>query len=78
MHIKWGKHLSEPFHYTNGVRQGGIESILVYRIFRWFIQPNNTKPGCYIGEASRKHLMFADDIRVHPVADTMWTNLIFG
>ena len=23
MHIKWGKHLSEPFRVSNGVRQGG-------------------------------------------------------
>jgi len=23
MQIKWGKHFSEPFHVSNGVRQGG-------------------------------------------------------
>jgi len=23
LQIKWGKHLSEPFHVSNGVRQGG-------------------------------------------------------
>jgi len=34
IHIKWGKHLSKTFHVTNGVRQGGPESILVCCIFR--------------------------------------------
>jgi len=24
MKIKWGKHLSEPFHVTNGIRQGEV------------------------------------------------------
>jgi len=26
MQTKWGKHLSEPFHVTYGVRQGGVLS----------------------------------------------------
>ena len=34
MQLKWGKHLSEPFHVTNALDKRGIESILV---FRWFI-----------------------------------------
>jgi len=38
MQIKWGKHFSEPFHVSNGIRLGGKKSILVYCIFRWFIQ----------------------------------------
>ena len=52
MQIKWGKHLSDPSHVTNGVRQGGIESILVCCIFRRLsTEQNNIKMGCYIGES---------------------------
>jgi len=32
MQIKWGKHLSDPFHVTNGVRRGQV--LLVCCIFK--------------------------------------------
>jgi len=32
MQVKWGKQLSEPFHVTNGVRQGGIFSPYLFAV----------------------------------------------
>jgi len=66
MQIKWGTHFSEPFHVSNGFRQGGVLSP------HWFVvylddlsnELNNLETGCYIGEVLLNHLMFADDICV--------------
>jgi len=66
MQIKCGKHLSEPFHVTNGVRQGGV---LIPYLFAVYLDDlptelNNIEAGCYVGEVLLNHLMFADDICV--------------
>ena len=33
MQIKWGKHFSEPFHVSNGVRQGGVLSPYLFAFY---------------------------------------------
>ena len=66
MQIKWGKHFSEPFHVSNGVRQGGVLSPYLFAVYLDDLsnELNNIKAGCYIGEALLNHLIFADDICV--------------
>jgi len=66
MKIKWGKHLSEPFHGTNGVRQGGALSLYLFAVYlnHLSLELHNIKAGCYIGQVLLNHLMFADDICV--------------
>ena len=32
MKIKWGTHFSEPFHVSNGVRQGGVLSPCLFAV----------------------------------------------
>jgi len=66
MQLKWSKHLSEPFHVTNGVRQGGILSPYLFGAYLddLSIELNNIITGCYIGEVLLRHLMFAGDICV--------------
>ena len=66
MQIKWGKHFSEPFHVSNGVRQGEVLSPYLFAIYLDDLsnELNNIKAGCYIGEVLLNHLMFADDICV--------------
>jgi len=66
MQIKWGKHLSEPFHVSNGVRQGGILSPYWFAVYldHSSNELNSIKAGCYIGEVLLYHLMFSDDICV--------------
>jgi len=66
MQIKWGKHFSEPFHVSNGVRQGGVQSPCLFAVYLDDLsnELNNIKAGCYIGEVLLNRLMFADDICV--------------
>jgi len=33
MQIKWGKHFSEPFHVSNGFRQGGVLSPYLFAVY---------------------------------------------
>jgi len=37
MQTKWGKHFSEPFHVSIGVRQAGVLSILVCCLQSWAV-----------------------------------------
>jgi len=66
MQIKWRKQFSEPFHVSNGVRQGGVLSSYLFAVYLDDLsnELNNIKAGCYIGEVLLNHLMFADDICV--------------
>ena len=52
MQIKWGKHFSEPFHVSNGVRQGGVLSPYLFAVYLDDLsnELNNVKAECYIGE----------------------------
>jgi len=63
MKIKWGKHLSEPFHVTNGVRQGGVLSPYLFAVYLDDLSSelNNIKAGCVVGDVLLNHLMSADD-----------------
>ena len=74
MQIKWGKHLSEPFHVTNGFRQGGVLSPYLFAVYLddLSIELNNIKAECYIGESLLNHLMFADDICMYVFSKCMW------
>ena len=66
MQIKWDKHFSEPFHVSNGVRQGGVLSPYLFAVYLDDLskEHNNIKAGCYIAEVLLDHLMFAGDICV--------------
>jgi len=33
MQIKWGKHFSELFHVSNGVKQGGVLSPTLFGVY---------------------------------------------
>ena len=66
LQIKWGKHFSELFRVSNGVRQGGVLSPCLFAVYLDDLsnELNTIKAGCYIGEVLLNHLMFADDICV--------------
>ena len=61
-----GKHFSEPFHVSNGVRQVGVLSPYLFAVYLDNLsnELNNINAGCYIGDVLLNHLMFADDICV--------------
>jgi len=50
MQIKWGKHLSKPFHVTNGVRHGRVSSPYLFAVHSDDLSTelNNIKAGCVV------------------------------
>ena len=49
MQIKWGKHFSELFHVSNGVRQGRVLSAYLFAVYLYDLsnELNNIKAWCY-------------------------------
>jgi len=56
--------LSEPFHVTIEVRQGGASSPYLFAVYLddLSLELNNIKAGCFIVEVLLNHMMFANDI----------------
>ena len=66
MQTKWVKHLSKPFHVSNGVRQEGVLDPYLFAVYLDDLSTelNNIEAGCYAGEVLLNYLMFADEICV--------------
>ena len=61
--VQWGSCLSIPFTCSNGVRQGGILSPLLFNVYVDDLSTdlNNLKTGCNINNIYLNHFMYADD-----------------
>jgi len=59
MQIKWGKHFSEPFHVTVGVREGLVLSPYFFAVYLDDLSTEliNIKAGCFIGEVLLNHFI---------------------
>ena len=64
MNIRWGNTVSSSFHVTNGVKQGGIISPVLFNVCMDDLSTslNNSGIGGHIGEKTINHLCYADDI----------------
>ena len=62
--IKWGNVLSPFFNVSNGVRQGGILSPMLFNFYCDNLSANLNKiyAGCYCGNIVINHLLYADDL----------------
>ena len=62
--IKWGDTLSEPFKGSNGVRQGGVISPILFTVYMDklvdILQDSNA--GCWLGDKYFGVFIYADDI----------------
>ena len=66
MRVKWGGSISAPFGVSNGVRQGGILSPILFNLYMDDLsaQLRACNTGCMVGETIVNHLMYADDLVV--------------
>ena len=64
MSVQWENLLSESFHVSNGVRQGGILSSYLFNVYidDLSTQLNSLSIGCKLGDLLINHLMYADDL----------------
>jgi len=64
MSVRWGDHLSDPFIVSNGVRQGGVLSPVLFSIYMDDLSHLLTKSGigCFMSSALINHVFYADDI----------------
>ena len=64
MCVKWGDKISDLFHVTNGVRQGGILSPYLFSVYIDDItaELNLLRIKCVIGNMIINHILYADDI----------------
>ena len=76
--VKWGSCISDPFSVTNGVRQGGVLSPLLFNVCMDDLSQilrNNTY-GCYFKDECYNHLMYADDLVLLTTSPTAMQELI--
>ena len=61
MNIRWGNTVSSSFHITNGVKQRGIISPVLFNAYMddLSISLNNSGIGSHIGEKTINHLCYA-------------------
>ena len=71
--VKWGTHTSDIFNMSNGVKQGGILSPILFSLY---LDPlikmvSESRFGCYVGNMAVSILVYADDIVV--LAPTLYS-----
>jgi retron-type reverse transcriptase len=61
--VQWGNVLSTSFHVSNGVRQGGILSPLLFSVYMDDLSKDlqKLKVGCHMGGCIVNHILYADD-----------------
>ena len=64
MKVHWGSCLSEPFFVSNGVRQGGVLSPVLFTVYLDGLldELSNSGVGCYWGSMFVGAFCYADDI----------------
>ena len=62
--VKWDNALSNSFHVTNGVRQGGVLSPILFNVYMDVLlsKLKETHVGCHIGNKFTAAVAYADDV----------------
>ena len=66
MRIRWGETTTSLFNVSNGVKQGGVLSPILFSIYidELFVQLKQAGLGCYIGHLFAGIVGYADDINL--------------
>ena len=64
LQVRWGNIISEQFTATNGVKQGGVLSPILFAIYMdtLLLRLKNSGMGCHIGNVFIGALAYADDV----------------
>ena len=64
LNVRWGSVLSSSFTVSNGVKQGGILSPLLFNCYMDGLSAllRECNAGCYIENVAMNHLLYADDL----------------
>ena len=64
MSVKWGNTISTSFKVTNGVKQGGVLSPLLFNLYTDDLSSELIKCniGCHLGGKILNHIAYADDL----------------
>ena len=62
--VQWGNHSSDYYNVSNGVKQGGVLSPVLFSIYidELLLRLRNANIGCYIGNIFMGALAYADDV----------------
>ena len=62
--VRWGSTLSDPFTMSNGIKQGGKMSPIIFNVYMEGLTPllTGTGVGCKAGSLLVNHLAYADDM----------------
>ena len=64
--VKWGSSFSTSFRVTNGIKQGGLTSPILYNVYTNELNERlkESKVGCHISGVCVNHISYADDLIV--------------
>ena len=62
--VSWGNHLSQYFELTNGVKQGGVLSPILFNIYidKFLLELKGSGYRCHINNIFVRALCYADDV----------------
>ena len=83
--VRWGSAVSDSSVVTNGVRQGGILSPLLFNVYGWpdsSSSLSNTPTGCAIGDVMVNHSMYllmtwSSSVLLLKDCNACWTYVLF-
>ena len=66
MQVRWGMSISTPIYVSNGVRQGGVLSPLLFNLYmdHLSVELKECRTGCLVGDSLINLMLYADDLVV--------------